>query len=72
MKNSKLIKHIAGISAGLMLTVGTGAIVSSQNTTPVQAAQGFKMLEGKHITTDQGEEMMPLDEIGRASCRERV
>lgn len=62
MKNSKLIKHIAEISAGLMFAVGAGAVVSSQNVTPVQAAQGYKMLEGKHITTDEGEEMMPLDE----------
>lgn len=62
MKNSKLIKHIAEISAGLMFATGAGAVVSSQNTTTVQAAQGFKMLEGKHITTDYGNEMMPFDE----------
>lgn len=31
MKNSKLIKHIAGISAGLMLVTGAGVVVSSQN-----------------------------------------
>lgn len=62
MGDSKLIKHIAEISAGLMFAVGAGAVVSSQNAAPVQAAQGYKMLEGKHITTDQGDEMMPLDE----------
>lgn len=62
MKNSKLIKHIAEISAGLMFAVGAGAVVNSQNTTTVQAAQGFKMLEGKHIIDDYGEEMMPFDE----------
>lgn len=62
MKNSKLIKHTAEISAGLMFAVGAGTVVSSQNATPVQAAQGYKMLEGKHITDDRGREMMPLDE----------
>ena len=62
MKNSKLIKHIAEISAGLMFAAGAGAVVGSQNATPVQAAQGFKMLEGKHIIDDDGNEMMPLDE----------
>ena len=63
MKNSKLIKHIAEISAGLMLAVGAGATASSQNVTTVQAAQGFKMLEGKHIVNDYGDEMMPFDEF---------
>lgn len=62
MKNSKLIKHIAEISAGLMFAVGAGAVVSSQNVAPVQAAQGFKMLEGKNIIDDYGEELMPIDE----------
>lgn len=68
MKNSKLIKHIAGISAGLMLAVGTGAVVSSQNVVHADApvapvkSSVFKLLEGKHIETDRDTEMMPIDE----------
>lgn len=68
MGDSKLIKHIAEISAGLLLAVGAGTVVSSQNlvhadatVAPVKSSV-FKLLEGKHIETDRNTEMMPIDE----------
>lgn len=63
MKNSKLIKHIAGISAGLMFAVGAGAVVSSQNmvkASTVTATQ-VKLLEGHETVDDEGRKIMPID-----------
>lgn len=62
MGDNKIIKRLAEVSAGLMLAVGAGAVVSSQNATSVQATQGPKLLKGKHIMDEYGDEMMPFDE----------
>lgn len=68
MRDSKLIKHVAEVSAGLMLAVGTGAVGSGQNLVHADASVApvkssvFKLLEGKHIKTDRNTEMMPIDE----------
>ena len=68
MKNSKFLKRLTEVSAGLMLAVGTGTVVSGQNlvhadatVAPVKSSV-FKLLEGKHIETDRNTEMMPIDE----------
>ena len=63
MGDSKLIKHIAGISAGLMFAVGAGAVVSSQNmvkASTVTATQ-VKLLEGHETVDDEGRKIMPID-----------
>lgn len=63
MKNSKLIKHIAGISAGLLLAVGAGTVVSSQNTVKASTvtATQVKLLEGRETVDDEGRKIMPID-----------
>lgn len=63
MKNSKLIKHIAEISAGLLLAVGVGAVVSSPNTVKASTvtATQVKLLEGHETVDDEGRKIMPID-----------
>ena len=63
MGDSKLIKHIAGISAGLMFAVGAGAVVSSQNTVKASTvtATQVKLLEGRETVDDEGRKIMPID-----------
>lgn len=63
MGDSKLIKHIAEISAGLLLAVGAGTVVSSQNmvkASTVTATQ-VKLLEGHETVDDEGRKIMPID-----------
>ena len=45
MGDSKLIKHIAGISAGLMFAVGAGAVVSSQNTVKASTVTATQVID---------------------------
>ena len=63
MGDSKLIKHIAGISAGLMFAVGAGAVVSSPNTVKASTvtATQVKLLEGHETVDDEGRKIMPID-----------
>lgn len=63
MGDSKLIKHIAGISAGLLLAVGAGAVASSQNTVKASTvtATQVKLLEGHETVDDEGRKIMPID-----------
>ena len=63
MGDNKLIKHIAEISAGLLLAVGAGTVVSSQNmvkASTVTATQ-VKLLEGHETVDDEGRKIMPID-----------
>ena len=63
MKNSKLIKHIAGISAGLMFAVGAGTVVNSQHIAQAATvtATDAKLLEGHETVDDEGRKIMPID-----------
>lgn len=63
MGDSKLIKHIAEISAGLLFAVGAGTVVSSQNTVKASTvtATQVKLLEGHETVDDEGRKIMPID-----------